>query len=61
MLQIHGIFNPVATLFETRLLQSKISSWDVLFYIYNHVITTNMCITYYIPFLRVLGTVGISN
>ena len=28
MLQIHGIFNLVATLYETMLLQPKISVWE---------------------------------
>ena len=31
MLQIHGIFNLVATLYETRLLQPKISIWEVTY------------------------------
>ena len=30
MLQIHGIFNLVATLYETRLLQTKISIWVII-------------------------------
>ena len=29
MLQIHGIFNLVETLYETRLLQPKIFIWDI--------------------------------
>ena len=46
MLQIHNVFNLVATLYETRLLQPKISIWEMLARKNGNTITTNDKIDY---------------